>query len=93
MMAVLQADRAVDVASGAACPFCGARGAGTLCLDCGRDKTTARRICAKCNAATPVAEPACQACGQRQVSDLRWKIPLIVALFVAAIAVAILLRF
>ena len=75
-----------------ACPFCGARGAGVLCLDCGRDKTAARRVCARCQANTPLADPVCQACGQRQVSEMRWKIPLIVAMFAAAITLAVVLQ-
>ena len=79
-------------AAAVACPFCGARHAGALCLDCGRDKTAPRRICARCHAAAPRDEPACQACGQRRVSELRWKIPLIVALFAAAFALAVALR-
>jgi len=74
------------------CPFCSARTVGSLCLDCGRDKTAARRVCTKCHANTPLDDRACQACGHRHVSDLRWKVPLIVAMFAGACVAAVLLN-
>jgi hypothetical protein len=41
---------------------------------------------------TPIAEPACCHCGERRTSELRWKIPVIIALFVVAIVLSIVLR-
>lgn len=75
-----------------ACPFCGGQDPGSLCLDCGRDKAAPRRICAGCGAQTPLDGKTCHACGQRQTSDLRWKIPTIIAMFAAALAIAVFLR-
>lgn len=72
------------------CPFCGGRDPGALCLDCGRDKAAPRRVCRQCEHQTPLAEAACHACGHRAVSDLRWKVPVIVAMFAAALAVSVL---
>ena len=37
---------------------------------------------------TPKAEMACVHCGQNAKSELRWKIPVIVLLFVLAFAIA-----
>jgi len=39
-----------------------------------------------------VAEKACCRCGAKQGSDLRWKVPLIIAIFVVAILVSTLLQ-
>ncbi len=74
-----------------ACPFCRGRNPGALCLDCGRDKTAARRVCGACRAQTPMDEPNCQSCGRAPAGDLRWKLPLIVALFAAAFGVAVMI--
>jgi hypothetical protein len=38
---------------------------------------------------TPTSEPACCHCGARARSELAWKIPVIVALFVAAFILSI----
>ena len=72
------------------CPFCGASDPGALCLDCGRDKAAPRRVCKACKAQTPLGEAVCHACGQRSVSDLRWKVPVIVGMFAAAFVVSVL---
>ena len=74
------------------CPFCGSTGPGTQCLGCNRDKTTPRRICTACKAQTPSHEPRCHACGHQQASELRWKIPLIVAMFIAAFIISVLIH-
>ncbi|MEZ5670046.1 MAG: double zinc ribbon domain-containing protein [Alphaproteobacteria bacterium] len=72
-----------------ACPFCAASDPGKVCAGCGRDKAAARRICTACRAQTPVGDAACHACGARRGNELRWKIPLIVGLFVAAFVAAV----
>jgi predicted amidophosphoribosyltransferase len=74
------------------CPFCGAPVEGAACKSCGRDPTASRRICAACKNMTPTAEPACCHCGARAASELAWKIPVIVALFMAALILTILLN-
>ena len=80
----------------AACPFCGGVAAAAtgdaLCDECGRDRTAPRRICKQCKNLTPIAEPACHNCGMVKSSELRWKIPLIVAMFAAALTAAVLIR-
>ena len=74
------------------CPFCGTAAPEASCPSCGRDPTAPRTLCARCKHMTPIAEPACCHCGERRASELRWKIPLIIALFVVAIVLSIVLR-
>ncbi len=83
------------------CPYCRAplQPGHLYCGQCGRDPSAPRRPCLKCGRVTPSAEPACMSCGAIYKSDMRWKIPLIVALFlfsfvlsVAAALVTVLLR-
>jgi predicted amidophosphoribosyltransferase len=74
------------------CPFCGATVAGALCDRCGRDPTASRRVCPTCKQMTPTAETVCCHCGARIRSELAWKIPLIVAIFAAAFALAFILN-
>jgi hypothetical protein len=38
---------------------------------------------------TPLNEPACCHCGQAIRSELRWKVPVIILMFVVAIAVSV----
>ena len=72
------------------CPFCGGAAAnGGQCAACGRVVTVPRRICRRCGAQTPSAERRCHACGTAQGNELRWKIPLIVTMFVAAFVLAV----
>lgn len=78
--------------SGQPCPFCGAPRDGDLCPSCHRDGRARRRVCATCGQVTPVAEPVCCRCGEKARSDLRWKLPVIVLIFAAALALAILVR-
>lgn len=76
------------------CPFCDASSAveGQPCARCGRSPRLPRRPCHLCQGWTPVAEKACCRCGAKQGSDLRWKVPLIIAIFVVAILVSTLLQ-
>ena len=79
----------------ASCPFCdstvelafGERD----CPSCGRDRTAPRRLCGnkQCGRMTPKAEKACVHCGQNTKSELRWKIPVIILLFVLAFGIAL----
>ena len=73
------------------CPFCSATVEAAPCPQCKRDPTMPRRVCASCNKMTPTREPACCHCKTVAVSELRWKIPVIIAIFSAAIVVSILL--
>jgi len=75
------------------CPFCGATTKRELCPACGRSVTARRIVCASCQKQTPKDEKACCHCGQTHKSDLRWKIPLIITLFVLAAVITILIEF
>lgn len=75
-----------------ACPFCGEQTTGSPCTSCGRDVTAARRVCPRCHKMTPALEKACSHCGAEHKSDLRWKVPLIIAIFVVAFILAVLLQ-
>jgi predicted amidophosphoribosyltransferase len=77
--------------TGRVCPFCGASAAAQFCGYCGRDTTAPRRPCAKCRRMVPSSERACWNCGERFKSDMRWKIPLIIFLFLLAFVISILL--
>ena len=79
------------MALGRTCPFCGAMAAATVCAACGRDTTAPRRLCPTCGKMTPSTEPKCWNCGTKLPSDLSWKIPLIVLLFVLALVASILI--
>jgi predicted amidophosphoribosyltransferase len=65
-----------------------------ICGRCGRDPSAPRRPCRMCGRVTPTSERACLSCGAVFKSDMRWKVPLIVALFllsfVLSIAVALI---
>jgi hypothetical protein len=76
----------------AQCPFCGALAPGPRCPTCGRDPTAPRMPCPRCGRMRPSAEPACLHCGGKAGSDLSWKIPVIVAIFVAAIVISVLVH-
>ena len=76
---------------GVVCPFCGGTSNSQLCNWCGRDTTAPRRPCGKCRRMVPSSERACWNCGAAFSSDLRWKIPLIIFLFVLAFVVSVLL--
>jgi hypothetical protein len=73
------------------CPFCGGAAPGARCSACGRDPTANRRICRACGKQTPLAERACCHCSAQAQSELSWKIPLIVGLFVTAFALSVVL--
>lgn len=74
---------------GRVCPYCGVPAPGQMCANCRRDTTARRRICPKCGRITPSAEPACMSCGKRYTSDLAWKIPVIVLLFIVVVIISI----
>ncbi|HWO18402.1 MAG TPA: hypothetical protein VNO30_06485 [Kofleriaceae bacterium] len=71
------------------CPFCGAPAISPRCQQCQRDPQAPRRICGHCAKQTPSSEKACMHCQTAAGSDLSWKIPLIVVLFLLALAVSI----
>ena len=74
------------------CPFCLAELHGDRCDKCGRDPTATRNVCPACKKMTPTAEPRCSHCGAGRTSELRWKIPLIIAVFAVAIALSIAIQ-
>lgn len=71
------------------CPFCGSPAAAQLCGSCGCQTNAPRRPCGKCGRLSPSSESACRNCGAGFKSDLRWKIPLIVFLFLLAFVLSI----
>lgn len=75
-------------APGRICPYCGSPAPGQVCPACRRDTTARRRVCSKCGRITPSAEPICLGCGKRYTSDLAWKVPVIVALFIVSLILA-----
>lgn len=74
---------------GRLCPYCGTPAAGQICANCRRDTTARRRVCSKCERLTPSVEPACLACGKRYMSDVVWKVPLIIAIIISALIIFI----
>ncbi|MGH9901659.1 MAG: hypothetical protein ACRD68_07585 [Pyrinomonadaceae bacterium] len=72
-----------------ACPFCRAPAPTQFCAACGRDTTAPRRPCRNCRELVPTSERACWSCGARFRSEMLWKIPLIVFLFLLAFAVSV----
>jgi predicted amidophosphoribosyltransferase len=77
----------------ALCPFCDtAITEGVRCPGCGRDPTLTRRVCPRCQKMTPQIESTCSHCGAALGSELSWKIPLIVGLFIAAFALSIVIH-
>lgn len=74
---------------GRICPYCGVQTSGQICANCRRDTTARRRICSKCGRMTPSAEPACMSCGKRYTSDLAWKIPVIIVMFIVVLIISI----
>lgn len=75
--------------AGRVCPFCGAPAAAQMCTSCGRDTTAPRRPCGKCGSMAPSCDRGCWNCGAGFKSDLWWKVPLIVLLFLLAFAISV----
>lgn len=73
------------------CPFCAAPAHAKFCGSCGRDTTAPRRPCQKCRRMMPSNEPACRHCGATYKSDMRWKVPLIIFLFLLAFVVSFII--
>ncbi len=74
------------------CPFCQGAVRERVCAVCGRDPTAIRRLCKHCGKMSPANEATCCHCGRAFRSDLRWKIPLIIALFIAAFILSVLIQ-
>lgn len=77
--------------TGRVCPFCGARTDARICEACGRDTNAPRRPCPSCKRMVPSGERFCWSCGAVYRSEMWWKIPLIVFLFLLAFVISILL--
>ena len=75
------------------CPYCSAPlyPGHVFCGRCGRDPSAPRRPCPRCGRVTPTAERACRNCGATFKSDMRWKVPLIVALFMLSFVLSVVL--
>jgi predicted amidophosphoribosyltransferase len=73
------------------CPFCDTTTTVPTCEYCGRDVTAPRRPCKTCGRWSPKTESECIHCGARYVSEWVWKIPLMIALVIAALAASICL--
>jgi predicted amidophosphoribosyltransferase len=71
------------------CPFCSTETPEPRCPTCQRDPTAARRVCHQCKKQTPTAEPACMHCRVGKASEMSWKVPVIVAMFVAAFLISL----
>lgn len=74
------------------CPFCEAEALGAQCPACGRNTTAPRRPCATCGRMTPTADAACWNCGTVLKSELRWKVPVIILLFILASILGVVIR-
>jgi hypothetical protein len=79
----------MNVALTRPCPFCGTTVEFSTCPSCKRDPTAARRVCTSCQKMTPVAERACVHCHIVPTSELAWKVPVIIALFVGALILSV----
>lgn len=51
-----------------------------------------RKVCPACNELTPSSEPACAHCGAAFRSELAWKVPVIVLMFVLAFVLSLWIR-
>jgi hypothetical protein len=76
---------------GRVCPYCGTPTSAQMCVACQRDTTARRRVCPKCGRMTPSAEAACLGCARHFPNDLAWKIPVIIAVFVAAFIITLII--
>lgn len=75
------------------CPFCGNQQAtADHCSACNRNPSLPRRVCSACNRVSPSSEAACMHCKRAFGSEMSWKVPLIVLLFVAAIVISVALQ-
>lgn len=75
------------------CPFCRMPATMRFCETCGRDTTAPRRPCPRCGYMVPSNEPTCWNCGTQFRSEMWWKIPLIILLFLIAIVLSLVIRF
>ncbi len=75
------------------CIFCGGKTHRNRCIKCQRDQSVKRLVCRNCNEMTPSAEPECCHCGEAIKSELRWKIPLIIAIFAISFMISVILAF
>jgi len=74
------------------CPFCGAQAIAPRCMTCQRDPRSPRRICGHCQKQTPTNEPKCMHCQFTPGSELSWKVPVIVLMFIVAFVLAVALQ-
>lgn len=64
------------------CPFCSEPAPERICGDCKRDTTMPRHPCKICRMIVPNSETHCWHCGAPVRSELRWKLPVIILVFV-----------
>lgn len=84
--------RAEQPSGGLVCPFCGTATRTQSCDRCGRDTAAHRRLCPSCGKMAPASDASCWSCGRPFRSDLWWKVPLIIGLFVVAFVVVVLIQ-
>jgi predicted amidophosphoribosyltransferase len=74
------------------CPFCEAETNERMCTSCHRDTAAIRKICSACGKMTPKKEDYCCHCRKKFRSDLAWKIPIIILLFLLVLVISILVN-
>ncbi|HEY1263780.1 MAG TPA: serine/threonine-protein kinase [Terriglobales bacterium] len=74
------------------CPFCSQMTSATICSSCGRDTSAPRRVCSSCGKMVPERDKTCWNCNQRLRSDLAWKVPVAILIFVVLILLQLAAR-
>ena len=77
---------------GRVCPFCGSPSPELRCPTCGLDTTAPRRPCPNCKRMIPTANTFCSNCGAKFKGEMRWKVPLIILIFVIFFILSVLIR-
>ncbi|MFT4703696.1 MAG: putative amidophosphoribosyltransferase [Bradymonadia bacterium] len=75
----------------AKCPFCSGEIAGVNCVSCGTDITAPRTVCKGCGTLKLSSSKSCEQCGTLHRSEMTWKIPLIIGMFIIVIIINVAL--
>ena len=73
------------------CPFCKAPAPGQQCPSCHLDTTAPRRPCPTCGQMVPSQYKVCWNCGRKFKSEMQWKVPLIILIFILCFIISILI--
>jgi RNA polymerase subunit RPABC4/transcription elongation factor Spt4 len=76
--------------SGQRCFFCEAAVVADTCVSCGVSASAPRRACDGCQRVILAAAPACPHCAHVRSNEMWWKIPLIVAMFLAVFIISVI---